>query len=170
VRICALAFASAFLVAGCGHLSKLAISTHSSIEVKRNDGSLVRFSDHLFADCHEEDGHRVLKVQSAQVPSARPRPGFWTFSRATDSIQDARELDFPEHETNGGAFFVYDPRTKYELSSEEPGAAGGLVVERWGCGPGDEVRIRVSGKLQSDIDGLESVTPVAGEIVAAINN
>ena len=90
--------------------------------------------------------------------------------RGTRLLLERMELDFPEHETNGGAFFVYDPRTKYELSSEEPGAVGGLVVERWGCASGDVVRIRVSGELQSDVHGLESVTPVAGEIVAAINN
>jgi hypothetical protein len=137
----------------------------STLAFRRADGSRIRFPGTVRAWCgawDEQDSTRALHV-AVLGPGARgyARP-FWLVQAVLRDVSRGRVVRFPigfdSSSVRGGIAFVYDTRTRNEVSSEDEAAKGRMAFSPIRCDLGSPVRFSISGKLGSELLNGKPVT------------
>jgi hypothetical protein len=185
VRIGFVALCICALLSGCsaGDTSG-GRSGANDLEVTRTDGTKVEFQGKVTAWCGPLDelrntseegdpaGETAIHIFGGELPGENvenPR-SFWFFSRARNAIEDEPELELPDDDEPEPSFFVFDAARQNELSSYHERSSGTIEVANWpGCREGEEVRLVVDGRLDSEISD-QPTAEVEGEIVTIIGD
>jgi hypothetical protein len=88
------------------------------------------------------------------VLRTRRNQSYWSLSTVLRDARPGRVLRFPVGfvytRPRKAQLFVYDAKTRNELSSEDEDSRGTVVFSKVGCKPGQTVAFRVRGTLGSE--------------------
>ena len=140
----------------------VASAATSPIAFHRADGSRITFRSSPRVWCGRWE--RDVPTRAVQVVVLRTRrdQAYWSLSGVVKDVRPGKLLRFPVGfdytRPRKAQLFVYDARTKNELSSEDEDSRGTVVFSKVGCKLGQTVELTVRGTIGSEFFDGKPIT------------